>query len=615
MKFDVSTERWIPVIREDGTPDELSLRDVLTQAHHIRAIVDSMPTVEFGLHRLLVAFVLDIFQPKKIIHWTDLWEAKNFDYARVEKYFADNADCFDLFDAEKPFLQTAKVTSPKPKPAPKMARKPRSTSADEDKDLRKPVAVLLPSLPTGVNVLHFHHHQEEDLGVGAAAAARLLTAVGPFAINVGPGPGGSAYHMPSSLNGTRQVFILPTGRSLWETLLFNTPVQRQALKTNWGEEIPAWRDATSPKLELKEKVGLVEGLTWRPRQVRLLVGEEGICDLTGKLGPLVRQVLWAQGFSAVERLTKEEKEEKKKSKEQRRVLKWQDPNIAYFTVDESRKTVTAEEGKEFWRDTAPLLFLQKSDGPKQRRLPDGRVRMALFERPAIVDQWANIQSNASSMKEFACNLYYLSTSDAKVEEWQSQQLSVRAPLIWNARLHNEAQAAMEEAEKVFYCLKWAIKKAHRQFAGFNSGIITQKVAAGESLPASTDKKNPSRYYVYLRRIENAGLMYWRDLRPYYDRFLDVLAEEHEEAERKVARQQWLDQVRDVGWKTLEFALDDLDGTAEGLERQTKAYQLFRRAIFTTVAPDEAQAKKDATKKRSSTPPASTGSQQLSLPNI
>ena len=73
MKFDVSTERWIPVIWENGDPDELGLRDVLTQSHQIRAIVDPMPTVEFGLHRLLVALVLDIFQPQDTLDWSDLW--------------------------------------------------------------------------------------------------------------------------------------------------------------------------------------------------------------------------------------------------------------------------------------------------------------------------------------------------------------------------------------------------------------------------------------------------------------------------------------------------------------------------------------------------------------
>lgn len=612
MKFNIANDCWINVIREDGTLDTLGLRDVLAQAHQIRAITDPMPTVEFGLYRLLVAFVLDIFQPKKLLHWDDLWEAKAFDQARVEDYFEANADCFELFDEQKPFLQTANVVSP---------------SGDvSDKKLKKPLAVLLPLLPTGVNATHFHHQHEEDFGVCAAAAARLLVAVGPFAINEGPGPEGSKYHMPSSINKTSAIFVLPTGKNLWETLLFNTPVQRQALKTSWAEnDIPAWRDPTPPRLELKSKFGLVEGLTWRPRQVRLLVGEEGVCSLTGTTEILIKQVLWAQGFLSFERLTKEEKKEKK----QPNVSNWQDPNIAYFTTDNSRNIITYEEGKELWRDTAPLLLLQESDGPKQKRLPNGKVEMTRFDRPAIVNQWAAIQSNSpKENRDFRCNVYWLLTNkdkQAKVEQWQRHELSVGAPLLWKTRLHNEAQSAMEEAEKVFYCLKWAIKKAHRQFGdkdGFTATAIEEKVKAGEALPALTDKKNPSRYYAYLRRIEDAGTLYWRELRPHYDALLDSLAQDEESA-LEIEKKQWLAQVQSAGWEALKSALDDLDGTAEELERQTRAYKVFARAIFATVNPEAAaaqraereKAKKEQEKNaaaKKTKPPAPDANGQLSL---
>jgi CRISPR type I-E-associated protein CasA/Cse1 len=604
MKFDVSTQPWIPVVMSDGTSDELSLRDALARAHLVRAVVDPMPTVEFGLHRLLVALVLDIFKPKSKFDWIKLWDAKAFDDAALNRYFANNSDCFDLFDMRKPFLQTADVIPSKPQ------KDPKKVQAEPNKELRKPVAVLLPSLPTGVNAIHFHHQNEDKFGVCFASAARLLTSVGPFAINIGKGPGGD--HQPSSINGRPPIFVLPKGSTLWQTILFNVPVLRDLLIINWGEEIPAWRDPNPARLELKDKVGLVEGLTWQPRQVRLIVGEEGVCDLTGKTEPLVKEILWAQGFLSVERLS----EEQKKAKKQPRVLQWQDPNVAYFIADDKRNTITSEEGKELWRDTASLLLLQQSDGPKKRRLPNGKEQVTLFERPAVISQWASLRQEVNI---FACNLYVLSTSEAKVEEWQRQELRIGAPLVWEARLHNEAQAAMERAETVFYCLKWAIKKAHRQFpekADTSLQAIVQKVQGGEGLPSPQDKKNTSRYYVYLRRIENAGLLFWRELRPHYDKFLDFLTRPHDDDARAVARQEYLDRLREVGWRALIFALDDLDGNSRELERQTKAFQTFRASILSTVDPEQNEERKRKAKekkaKAASTAALADANGQLSL---
>ena len=59
-KYNVIDEPWIPLIDLDGNCKELGLRDVLLQAHTVREIRDPMPTVEFGLYRLLTALVLDI---------------------------------------------------------------------------------------------------------------------------------------------------------------------------------------------------------------------------------------------------------------------------------------------------------------------------------------------------------------------------------------------------------------------------------------------------------------------------------------------------------------------------------------------------------------------------
>ncbi|MGH7441487.1 MAG: type I-E CRISPR-associated protein Cse1/CasA, partial [bacterium] len=63
--FDVVTEPWIPVVRHDHSSVELGIRACLEQAHQFQEIHHDSPLVEFGLYRLLVAFVLDALGDEK----------------------------------------------------------------------------------------------------------------------------------------------------------------------------------------------------------------------------------------------------------------------------------------------------------------------------------------------------------------------------------------------------------------------------------------------------------------------------------------------------------------------------------------------------------------------
>ena len=66
MNFNVSTSPWIPVIYCNGEHAEVDLSMALREAHRIREITDPLPTVEFGLYRLLTTLVHDIFHPKSV---------------------------------------------------------------------------------------------------------------------------------------------------------------------------------------------------------------------------------------------------------------------------------------------------------------------------------------------------------------------------------------------------------------------------------------------------------------------------------------------------------------------------------------------------------------------
>ncbi|HEU4752670.1 MAG TPA: type I-E CRISPR-associated protein Cse1/CasA, partial [Armatimonadota bacterium] len=215
--FNVLTEGWIPVTRPDGGREELGILETLRRAHEFAAIRDPSPLVEFGLHRLLVAFVLDALAeagsaPEYPLDLKDLLRAGRFDAPLLENYARKCGDVFDLFAPERPFLQTAGAAGGE-----------------------KPLAALYPAVPSGTNVHHWHHEVESAMTARPAGAARLLTTLAPFMTAGGAG-------LSPSINGAPAIYALPTGDSLFETLVLNIPI-RQA---DTGSGRVAWRDSRIP---------------------------------------------------------------------------------------------------------------------------------------------------------------------------------------------------------------------------------------------------------------------------------------------------------------------------------------------------------------------------------
>jgi CRISPR system Cascade subunit CasA len=210
--FNVLTEPWIPAIRRDGSRDELGILTCLEQAHDLREIRDPSPIVEFGLYRLLVAFLLDALilaekRPEDPLDLKALIEAGKFDRDLIHHYIERCGEVFDLFHPERPFLQTPMA-----------------------KGKSKPLAGMYPVAPSGTNVGHWHHLPEERMTVSVPEGARLLTTVAPFMTAGGAG-------LSPSINGAPAIYALPLGENLFETLIVNIPLRKQ----DSGDGLIAWR--------------------------------------------------------------------------------------------------------------------------------------------------------------------------------------------------------------------------------------------------------------------------------------------------------------------------------------------------------------------------------------
>jgi CRISPR system Cascade subunit CasA len=496
--FDLLGEPWVPVVTREGREEEIGLRDVLRRAAALREIRDPIPLVEFGLYRLLVALVMDLHGLAEITDLETLLVAGRFEERKIERYLRRWRDRFDLFHPVHPFLQTAGMAE----------------------GAEKPLAALLPIIPSGVNAAHFHHHHQDSFRVAPAVAARLLTTMAPFMTAGGPG-------LSPSINGAPPWYVVLHGDTLFETLCLNCCVLPLPLAT--GDAPPAWRDDAPPAGERAAGASLLEGLTWRPRQVQLLPGEAGLCSLTGVHADCtVARMRFARGASAG--------------------FAWTDPNVAYRIEAGAATPLRPREGRELWRDTGPLALLRQVE----HGAGAGRVR---FARPTVVDQFSELLRRGvlGAHPELRLTAYGLRTDlRMKVYEWQRESLALPTPLLWRSALRAEAQQAMEEAESVAATLRFAVRAAAPR-----PGVTAAARAAA------------------------AERALWRDLRRHYQALLEALAglsDDAPEEARDDWRRLWRRQLRRLASGALDNAAGGLNAGAAALVRQVRARASLRRAL-------------------------------------
>lgn len=296
--FNVLREPWIPVIGLDGSRDELGILPCLERAHELREIRDPAPIVEFGLYRLLVAFVLDalILAGRRPEHPSDLGaliDAGRFDMDLLHHYATECGDVFDLFHSERPFLQT-RMDGVNP----------------------KPLAGLFPAVSSGTNVVLWHHEHEDDVWVSFPEAARLLTTIAPFMTAGGAG-------LSPSINGAPPLYALPMGSNLFQTIVINISLRTDQ---ECGHEPAAWRQTRVPGGE-RTQATTVEALTWQPRRIQLIPGDR------------VQEMSFERGDSTR--------------------LAWIDASVAYRYEKDKVTPVRLRENRPPWRDAGPLLLLRE----------------------------------------------------------------------------------------------------------------------------------------------------------------------------------------------------------------------------------------------------------------
>lgn len=265
LSFDLTTQPWIPVLRLNGTQDELSLREVFEQAGTLRRLVGDLPTQEFALVRLLLALAHDALDgPRDAEHWADLWADENC-FAPLAAYLDEHRSRFDLLDAHAPFFQVAGLHTAKNEVFPLNRIVADVPNGEPFFSSRMPTVDRLTFAEAARWVVHTHAYDTSGIKTGVAGDDRVKGAkVYPLGVGWAGNLGG----------------VFAEGHTLRETLLLNlvAPADTPGLSSDGHHDLPVWRrEACGPGESPKRPpTGVRDLYTWQSRRLLLHADADGV---------------------------------------------------------------------------------------------------------------------------------------------------------------------------------------------------------------------------------------------------------------------------------------------------------------------------------------------------
>ena len=378
--FNVLTEPWIPVVFADGKREDLGIYSVLANASKIRSISAHSPLEEFGIYRIMFAFLMDALQLEDSESIEELLANEQIPMDLVDEYVhkvVRDGGSFDLFDVESPFLQS-----------------PYNPQWDKK---TKVVAYLRPEAATGSNHIHFDHGATGDQALTPAEAMRSLAAVNVFST--------AGTHGPSSINGAPPFYLLIQRPNLFEMLCYNL-VPRSGVKApmSYDDIPPIWRASHEMRdiapMHLVPQTSLLYGLTWPCRRVTLVPDDRGgFSTLSGDHSAVTVRSVYCQAGLKFEGHSG-----------------WKDPYVSRVKGKEGMfSSLKYREQRMIWRDLS--VFIDSFSFDK--------------EIPFVVDQYLRIRDVRQDpmSRLIAVKVYGVATNQASYLDWISDSFSVPVALI------------------------------------------------------------------------------------------------------------------------------------------------------------------------------------------
>ncbi|MFJ2894343.1 type I-E CRISPR-associated protein Cse1/CasA [Streptomyces sp. NPDC087218] len=376
--YDLVSRPWLPVQRDDGTTDELSLAEVFAQAHTLRRLVGDLPTQEFALLRLLLAILYDALDeaeggksgsrkrsgaPAELEDWEELWHDEK-SFAVVADYLDRHRERFDLFHPERPFFQVAGLHTAKHEVASLNRIVADVPNGEAFFSMRRPGVDRLSPAEAARWLVHTHAYDSSGIKSGMEGDDRAKGGkVYPQGVGWVGGLGG-VHAEGHTLRETLLLNLIPTGEGIVEFLAdpaADLPV--------WRREHPPGPGVLEDDPSVPRPAGPRDLYTWQSR--RLLLHTEGD-DVTGVV------LGYGDALAPANRWKTEPMTGWRRSRAQEKKL---GRPLVYLPRQH-------DPGRAAWRGLASLLYAQKSDGEASGRGTNES------EPPGVV-KWLAMLSNPS----------------------------------------------------------------------------------------------------------------------------------------------------------------------------------------------------------------------------
>ncbi len=474
--FSLWTEPWITLERKEGGLERCNIEHALIRAHEFASIYEQSPLVVVGIHRLLTALAQAIVNPQRPSDLSKLWAKAEFNAQEVIAFGHKYGVRFDLFSEDAPFMQSADISL-------------RPAKGDKTKT----VAYLALEMPAGTAITHYRHGGDDSYQFCAACAAACMATVPAFASSGGAG-------IKPSINGVPPIYILPGGKSLFESLALSLmlPDYQPEVRSKKRDDAVWLRQPIVKRDTELSDVGYLHSLTFLARRTRLhpeaLATPCARCGQASEWG--VRTMIFEMGES--------------RSKE---AAFWFDPFAAYKLPDETSKgtkkkavptPLRPSEGKATWREFGTLFLQQPNQiGRKQQRT----------RRPAVIEQMAELDL-VESVQTYPFRCIGMRTDmKAKIFEWTDAHFDVSPALLRSP----DAAAVIHEALRFASECEFITRSTFREFFGGKG-------------------KNSERHENLRMRMLDA---YWSDLASAFREFVLKLSSN---INLEKERQAWLNQV-------------------------------------------------------------------------
>lgn len=289
--FNIYDEKWIPVIRIDGSESMESLRSIIMEAHEIKSMSCSDGLQNTAIIRLIIAFIARSYN---VNHngfndesWYELWDEHKFDIRVFDDYVNGtlSSDAWNdgsiacvhdrmwLIDDTCPFMQATDMESV----SGEISGLDAIMQTVRDKRKTNNYNVLFGNRkPESYESMSFDEALRYILATycyDTSAQKQKMKGVNPNNLNK---QGRVMAKKPLAASGT---ILIPTGSSMFETIMLNLPFDASEHRISLNG-VPLWEQeplTADYSIDEKQPDGIIDAFTFPSRRIRLIPNDCNDC--------------------------------------------------------------------------------------------------------------------------------------------------------------------------------------------------------------------------------------------------------------------------------------------------------------------------------------------------